>query len=300
MVNLRGHHTTSGVMAHVLIALLPGLGCMVYQYGLAYLLLVATCIFGAVVCELACTRRISDLTDNSALVTGLLIALCLPASTPWYVGLVACVVSIALAKHAFGGLGNNIFNPAMAGYAVVLVAYPSLLVEFDAVTGATALEKLAHREGLTIAEVSQDAAFDAWGAAKHEWVNLAFLVGGIYLLILRVIDWFMPAALLIGVGLMAFLLDDGGSSSSHGSPLFNWFAGGTMLAAFFVVTDPVTSPSNRLGAIVYALGIGVVTMLIRKYSSWPDGFAFAVLLANCFVPLLSRPKAVEVSERGRL
>ena len=291
-MSLRDTLTTPRLMQHVVVALTPGVAVSTYFYGHEQLVLITTCVVGAIVSELACTRRFVDLTDTSAIVTGLLIALCLPVATPWFIGLIAVVIAIALAKHAFGGLGQNVFNPAMAGYAVVLVGFPSLVLEFDAVSGATALDKLAHRQGLTIAEISQDPAFGTLGAEKHEWLNAAYLIGGLYLLGLRVISWHMPMFMILGMGTIALFLDDGGSSHSHGSPLFNWFAGGTMLAAFFIVTDPTTSPSNRWGASLYAFGIGAIAMLIRKYSSWPDGFAFAVLLANCFVPLLNRPKSI--------
>ena len=271
-----------------MVALLPGIAVHVLFAGWHALVVIGTTTLATLATEIVCTRSTWDLADGSALVTGLLIGLCLPAATPWFVCLVAAVIAVALAKHAFGGLGNNVFNPAMAGYAAVLLAYPALVVEFDIVSGATALEQLAHRGATTIEEVSHTSAFGAFGAANHEWVNLAFLIGGLYLIAVRVISLLLPFCVLVGLGVAAFILDDGGSSTSHGTPLFNWFAGGTMLSAFFVATDPVTSPSNRTGIVIYALGIGAVAMLIRKYSSWPDGFAFAVLLANCFVPLLER------------
>lgn len=288
MVTVRKQRSTSRVMLHVIIALMPGVMLYVWQLGWRGALLLGTAVAACLATEFACTRRWRDLADGSAAVTGLLIGLCLPVATPWYVAIVAAVIAIALAKHAFGGLGHNVFNPAMAGYAAVLLAYPALVVEFDTVSGATALEQLAHRGGTTIDEVSGNSAFGRFGAANHEWQNVAFLVGGIYLIALRLISYVMSLCVLAGMGAVAFLLDDGGSSLSHGSPVFNWFAGGTMLTAFFVATDPVTSPSNRAGMVIYALTIGALAMLIRKYSTWPDGFAFAVLILNCFVPLLER------------
>ena len=275
-------------MLHVIGALLPGMVIHCWLTGVHAVVVLGSATLAALLTEFACTRRFQDLSDGSAVVTGLLIGLCLPSSTPWFVAALAALIAIALAKHAFGGLGHNVFNPAMAGYAAVLLAYPTLVVEFDTVTGATALEQLAHRGATTIAEVSGTSAFGSFGATNHEWVNMAFLVGGLYLIAVRLVSWLSPICVLLGMGVVAFLLDDGGSSTSHGSPLFNWFAGGTMLAAFFVATDPVTSPSNRPGIVMYAVFIGALAMLIRKYSSWPDGFAFAVLLANCFVPLLDQ------------
>ena len=282
-------------MVHVMVALLPGLIVQVWLGDWRTLIVIGVSTIAAVATEVVCTRSTRDLIDGSAFVTGLLIGLCLPATTPWFVCIVASVIAVAIAKHAFGGLGNNVFNPAMAGYAAVLVAYPAFVVEFDVVSGATALEQLAHRGSTTIEEVSNSLAFGAFGAATHEWINLAFLGGGLYLFAVRVISPLLPFCVIAGIGVTAFLLDDGGSSTSHGSPLFNWFAGGTMLTAFFIATDPVTSPSNRAGIVIYALGVGALAMLIRKYSSWPDGFAFAVLLANCFVPLLERIRRTQTS-----
>lgn len=275
-------------MAHVMVALLPGLIVQVWLGEWRTLIVISVSTIAALATEVACTRSMRDLSDGSAFVTGLLIGLCLPATTPWFVCIVASVIAVAIAKHAFGGLGNNVFNPAMAGYAAALVAYPAFVVEFDVISGATALEHLAHRGSTTIEEVSNSLAFGAFGAATHEWINLAFLGGGLYLIAVRVISPLLPFCVIAGIGACAFMLDDGGSSTSHGSPLFNWFAGGTMLTAFFIATDPVTSPSNRAGTVVYALGVGALAMIIRKYSSWPDGFAFSILLANCFVPLLER------------
>ena len=275
-------------MAHVIVALTPGIVVQSWLNGWRTLVVLASAVGAAALTEIACTRSTRDLTDGSAAVTGLLIGLCLPVTTPWFVCIVASVLAIALAKHAFGGLGNNLFNPAMVGYAAVLLSYPALVLEYDVLSGATALEQLAHRGGTTIAEVADSAAFGIVGATNHEWINLAFLVGGVYLLLVRVCSPLLPICVLAGLGAVAFLIDDGGSSASHGSPLFNWFAGGTMLTAFFVATDPVTSPSNRTGIVIYAVSIGALAMLLRKYSTWPDGFAFAVLFANCFVPLLER------------
>lgn len=275
-------------MFHVVVALLPGISLYCWYGGTNAVVIVVCALTSALLAEIACTRSFQDIKDGSAAITGLLIVLCLPASTPWFLVVVAVLIGILLAKHAFGGLGQNVFNPAMAGYAAVLIAYPLFVAEYDATSGATALEVLAHRGSTTIEEVSGSSAFGWFGASRHEWLNIAFLLGGAYLIVVRVIAVFLPIGVLIGMGAVAFLLDGGGSSISHGSPIFNWFAGGTMLTAFFIATDPATSPSNRRGQLIYAIGIGVLAMLIRKYASWPDGFAFAVLLMNCFVPLIDR------------
>ena len=288
MVTARTKRTTPRVMLHVIGALIPGMFVQVWLTGSGSAIVIGSATVAALATELACTRSLRDLADGSAAVTGLLIGLCLPASTPWFVALVASVIAIAIAKHAFGGLGNNVFNPAMAGYAAVLIAYPALVVEFDTVSGATALEQLSHRSSTTLAEVTTSPAFGVLGATTHEWINLAFLGGGIYLVAIRLISPRVPICVLAGMGIIAFLFYDGGSSISHGSPLFNWFAGGTMLTAFFIATDPVTSPTNKTGLAIYALFIGAMAMVIRKYASWPDGFAFAVLLGNCVVALLER------------
>lgn len=238
-------------------------------------------------------RAISTLSDGSAAVTAALIALALPPDIGGYVLLVAMVTAVGLAKHLYGGLGNNPFNPAMTGYAVVLISFPADVARWpvliDGTTGATALDSFFHRGGQAVVDVwSQDAGFGSFGGLGFEWLNVAVLAGGCALVLAKIVQWRMPIAVLTGLGVCAALGYDAGSSASLGSPLMHWFSGGTMLAAFFIATDPVTHPSNVRDQWVFGLFVGAAIWVFRAYASYPDGIAFAILLANCLSPLLDK------------
>ena len=229
--------------------------------------------------------------DRSVPITCLLIGVGLPPGAPLWIGVVAVGIALVLAKEIYGGLGRNVFNPAMAGYAAVLLAYPQELAYthgLDAETGATALDALRFRGGATVAEATAGGAFGALGAAGFEWINAAALLGGLYLLLVRVVHWRLPAAVLLGIATPAAAFYDGGSSASLGSPLFHWFSGATMLAAFFIATDPVTAPRRAAHQWLFGLGIGALVFAIRAGGSYPDGVAFAVLLGNIATPMLDR------------
>jgi electron transport complex protein RnfD len=218
-------------------------------------------------------------------------------------------------KHLYGGLGHNPFNPAMVGYAALIVSFPLLMshwpspgaapawidvinVKFspllssatgsvDMLSGATALDSFKFRGALTIAEAWQaDAGFGVFAGIGWEWINGGFLLGGIYLLATRVIPPMAPLGMLAGLTICAVLFYDSGSSQSLGSPLFHLFSGATMLGAFFIVTDPVSSPDTKRGLWLFGLGVGVIVFIIRSIGAYPDGVAFAVLLMNALVPLL--------------
>ena len=284
-------------MDRVLVALAPAVGVSAWLFGplvLAHcgvaLLAGAACEGG---CQLARRRPLRPLADRSVPVTVLLIALAMPPTAPLWVPTVAVAIAVVVAKELYGGLGRNVFNPAMAGYAAVLAAYPQALAAVHGTTGATALDALRFRGAATIEEVSASPAFGVAGGAGFEWVNAAALAGGLYLLACRVVHWRVPTAVLVGVGLPAALLYDGGSSASFGSPLFHWFAGATMLAAFFIATDPVTAPRGAGGQWVFGLAVGALVFAIRAGGSHPDGVAFAVLLGNLLTPVLDRLRGAE-------
>ena len=279
-------------MIHVVIALMPGIGACVWFLGFRMFLVVLIATLAAVITELFGTRSFKSIRDGSAIITGLLIGLCLPPTVDIWVPIFASVCAITLGKLIFGGLGKNLFNPAMVGYAIVLIAFPMQLVYLDALTGATALEIVKHRDGETLNQIASHPAFGLVGAKHFEWINLAFLVGGLYLVLLRVIPWLLPLSVLLGIAIPALIFYRSGGAQSSGSLWFNWFAGGTMLTAFFVATDPVTSPSAKLPQIVYGLFIGSVAFFIRCFGTWADGFAFAILLGNAFLPILEPKKMV--------
>lgn len=289
------------VMLQVLLALAPVAAVQLWLYGPGLLRLLAVAAITALVCEalaLGLRRRSPQpfLRDGSVLVTAALLALALPSSVPWWLVAFGTAVAVLLGKHAYGGLGQNPFNPAMVGYAVLLVCFPLEMTRWsapgagwDALTGATALDALRSglRESYTIEEIRRGAAFGALGATDGEWVNLAALAGGIYLLFRRIVRWQIPVAMLLGLALPA-LLAHGLDPGAHADAVFHLASGATMLGAFFIATDPVSAATSDQGRLVYGAGIGLLTWIIRSYGSYPDGIAFAVLLMNLAVPLIDR------------
>ncbi len=290
------------------LCLLPGLllqGWLLSPQGVA--LNIATALLVGGLTEAACLRLrrrplAPHLTDASSLITALILAAALPPGTP---GAVACAVifAIALGKQAYGGLGSNVFNPAMVGYAVVLVSFPGAVADWpeaaDALSGATALTTFKYRGSMTVNEVWQDmGGFGILGGQNAEWINLAFLAGGSILLMLKLAAWRPFLGMLGTLAALGLLGYDNGSSRSLGSPFYHWFSGGTLLAACFVVTDPVTHPTNRRGQWLFGILVGAVTFLIRAFGNYPDGIAFAVLLANAVTPYLDRRLSLASESTG--
>ncbi|MFM8442106.1 MAG: RnfABCDGE type electron transport complex subunit D [Methylococcus sp.] len=308
------------LMVSVCLALTPGIIAMVWQFGPGVLLQCGIAALTALLAEAGAQilrgrppRR--ALQDYSALVTALLLGVSLPGLAPDWLIVVGVLCAILLGKQIYGGLGHNPFNPAMVGYAVLLIAFPREMTRWpaptdlltpsaglfeawqsvfsglpperlDALTGATPLD-VAHTrlaQGLTI-----EAAHAGILAASRSgvWVNLGFLLGGLWLLRRKVVDWRLPAAVLTGLftlSLAFFLIDP----EHHATPLFHLFSGATMLAAFFIATDPVSAATTPLGRWLYGLGIGWLIFAIRAWGSYPDGVAFAVLLMNVAAPTLDR------------
>jgi electron transport complex protein RnfD len=300
---------TPNVMAWVLVALLPGLAGMTFYFGLGVLWnlfwLSALCLATEMLVVALRTGSLSpallraplqnNLGDGTTLLAAWLIAICLPPYVSIQILAVAALASIGLAKHAYGGLGNNIFNPAMVGYAVILLSFPQALAAWpalggaenlasDALSGATYLSEFRYRDAMTVDEFLLNNP-----QVMHQQIIAGlFLLGGLGLIYLRIISWRIPLALLITVGLLASVTYDQGSTQSMGSAWFHWATGGTMAAAFFVATDPVTHPSRHSHQIIFAVSIGILLFVIRTQGNLPDGIAFAVLLANCATPLLNR------------
>lgn len=320
--------STPRIMALVLIATLPGVAAMTWHFGFGTLVNIAWASALALAFEslaLALRRRPLKfyLGDGSALVTGVLLGIALPPAAPWWLILTGVFFAILIAKHLYGGLGYNPFNPAMVGYVVLLISYPMEMTRWaapaaalaaspevdasalmgpltalklslewtgptiDAWTAATPLDLLKQNDSLLVADLWQASPqFGRWGGAGWEWANLGFLAGGLMLLALRVFSWHAPMAMLAGLALMAALFNDGGSSASGGSALFHLLSGATMLGAFFIVTDPVTSAVSNRGRLIYGATIGVLVYVIRRWGNYPDAVAFAVLLMNFAAPLL--------------
>ena len=320
------HHSlskTSRLMAWVLLATLPGLAVQSYFYGygtLINLVWASGLALGLEALVLGLRRRpiMIFLTDGSALVTAFLIALALPPFSPWWLTLIAVLFSIVFAKHLYGGLGNNPFNPAMVGYAICLIAFPVSMTQWpaieqtlnfgqqwqwfwmesidggiDAWTGATALDLMRHTNGLTLNEVALDNPQLGLSLSVSMWVNLAYLAGGIGLLAINAFTWHAPIAMLASLGFCAGLFHMG-EPDIYPSASQHLLTGATMFSAFFIVTDPVSGATSRKGKVVFGIGVGILVFIIRTFGSYPDAFAFAILLMNLSAPLIdtyTRPKA---------
>jgi electron transport complex protein RnfD len=326
---------TGAVMRLVLLATLPGVVALTVFFGFGTLINILWAGIVALACEATIlTLRARPvgfyLRDGSALVTATLLAIALPPYAPWWVVLVGTAFAIIIAKHLYGGLGYNPFNPAMAAYVVLLISFPvqmtawgapwgatvetngagelyqvvafgalpgpidALRLNFgvmqegiDAVTMATPLDMLKQNKALTMNDLWLDnSQFGYWGGRGWEWVNAAFLLGGLFLLKRRVFSWHAPVAMLASLSLMSLTGYDSGSSASAGSPLFHLFAGATMFGAFFIVTDPVTSAVSTKGRLIYGALIGILIYIIRAWGNYPDAVAFSVLLANFAAPFI--------------
>jgi len=288
--------STRDIMVWVVAALMPALLTSGYWFGWQILTQAGIAVATALMTELICLRLrgapINAVGDGSAVVTALLITMALPPTTPPGVTVCATVLAISLGKHAFGGLGQNLFNPAMVGYAMVLVSFPAALVTWpvpaDAVSGATLLEVIKHDHGRTLAELQRDPVFGDFGAWGFEWIALAALAGGVLLLARGLLAWRVSVGVLVTCGLLAVVLHDSGSSDSLGTPIQHWLSGGLILAAFFVATDPVTHPRSHTAQWLFALVVGCTIMAIRGFGNFPDGIAFAILLGNACTPWLDR------------
>ena len=310
------------MMLWVLLALTPGIITMIWQFGFGVLFNILICVSTAVVAEalmLYIRGRpiVPFIGDLSAVVTGLLLALALPTLAPWWIPFVGAIIAIVLAKHLYGGLGYNPFNPAMVAFAVLMVSFPKSMTVWtlpqslipsgssfadllpyifgsspasgvvDAITAATPLDELKTQLGLnkTVSEIQSSAIFSGISGTGWQSVSLAYLLGGILLLFKKVISWHIPAGVLSGlfaISLVFYIFEPG----STPSPLFHLFSGGAMLGAFFIATDPVTAATTLKGRFIYGVLIGLLTYIIRTWGGYPEGIAFAVILINKTVPLI--------------
>lgn len=314
--------STRQVMQWVMLAALPGMLVQSWFFGVGVILNVLLAIAGCLAFEamaMALRKRPVRfyLTDYSAAVTGLLLGLSLPPLSPWWLVISGCFFAIILAKQLYGGMGFNPFNPAMVAYVILLISFPVEMTRWaapaplaeaanvpgiaasleqiwggnlvDGYTAATPLDIMKQNSGLLINDLYQQQALfnqGSWAAAGWEWVNAAFLLGGLLLLALRIIRWHAPISMLLALVVMSALFNDGGSSQSHGSPLFHLFSGATMLGAFFIVTDPVSSAVSNKGRIIFGASVGVLVYVIRSWGNYPDAIAFAVLLMNFAAPFI--------------
>ncbi len=293
--HLHTSRSVSKCMWHVIVALLPAVACSLYYFGLGAMVVIASSILGCVIVEYAINRWMlrapSTIGNGSAILTGLLLALNLPSNIPVWIVLIGSVVAIGIGKMSFGGLGCNIWNPALVGRVFLLISFPAQMTSWpvplenqwrylDATTGATTLGMLK------LGEISPESV-DLWHSAMGltagslgEVSALALLLGFAWLLVTRVITWHIPVAIFASVALLALAVGD-----NVGVQLLS---GGLMLGAIFMATDYVTSPMSRKGMIIYGFMIGAITVVIRKWGAYPEGVSFAILLMNSFVPLIDR------------
>lgn len=283
--HIHGKRTTQGIMLNVIIALLPVTIAGVIIFGLSSLLVIGVCVATAVVSELLfniITKRKQTISDLSCIVTGLLLALNLPANVPVWQAIVGTVFAIIVVKCLFGGLGKNVVNPAITARVFMLVAFSSLAqasFPVDATAGATPLASIA--EG-NVPEL-MDLFLGKTGGAIGETCSLALLIGGIYLLVRKVITWQIPVAFIGTVFLFTLFVKDFDVTIALASIL----SGGLLIGAFFMATDYVTSPETSWGKIVYGIGAGVITVLIRFWGTYPEGVSFAILLMNILNPYIN-------------
>ena len=299
--HIHANVSTRSLMHDVIIALTPAIVVSVLFYGWSELLILAVSVASCVLLEWAITKYMlkapSTIGDMSAVVTGLLLAMNLPSTTPWWVVFIGALVSIGVAKMTFGGIGQNPFNPAITGRVFLLISFPTYMTDWtvpqgfihssDAVSGATLLGRYA--EGGVEAVAGTDylnTLFLNIGGSAGEISTLALLVGFAYLLVRKVIKPWITLSIFATIAVFSgiFWMVD---PSTYTDPLFNLLTGGVVLGACFMATDYVTSPMSNLGGVIYGIGIGLLVMLIRYFGAYPVGMSFAILIMNMVVPLLN-------------
>ena len=301
--HMHNPHSTQSLMRDVILALLPALGFSVAVYGLSVLYVTAIAVVSCVLVEYLIQKFLfkgaPTICNLSAVVTGLLLAFNLPSNIPWWIIVIGAVVAIGVAKMTFGGLGHNPFNPALVGRVFLLIAYPVQMTSFaqpvggeyvDAFAGATPLAALKAK-AIEVGDVNLLNMFaGVMPGSMGEIAAAALLVGGLYMLWRRVITWHIPVAVLGSMAAFAFIvaLAQGGGEALYALPAFHLLAGGAMLGAIFMATDYVTSPMTPKGMIIYGVGIGVITMVIRMWGAYPEGMSFAILLMNAVTPLINK------------
>lgn len=308
--HVHSDRTSKKLMYDVIIALIPAFLISIYVFGISALIVtsvaIASCMLFEYLIQKYLLKAEVTITDGSALLTGVLLAFNLPSNLPIWMVIVGALIAIGVAKLSFGGLGFNIFNPALVGRVFLLVSFPVQMTMWptaiennttvvDAVTGATSLGTI--KEGLqfgeTMTEISAripstiDMLFGFTGGSLGEMSALALLLGGIYLIVRKVISWHIPVILLISIAALTsvfWLINP----EQYANPIIHILSGGAILGAFFMATDLVTSPMTKKGMIIFAIGIGLITVLIRLFGAYPEGISFAILIMNAFVPLINK------------
>ena len=300
-------------MYGVIIALLPAFLVSIFYFGLGMIIITATAVISCVLFEFLIQRYLlkkkSSISDGSAIVTGILIAFCLPSNIPLWLVVLGSLVAIGVGKMSFGGLGTNPFNPALVGRVFLFISFPvhmtswpepiiNRFVYTDAATGATPLSIVQNglKGGDTINVILpripdyMDMLLGKMGGSAGEVAAAALLLGFSFLLIRKIITWHIPVSFLASFGILVFLFGGlrFGAGVGDGNVIFHFLSGGLFLGAFYMATDMVTSPLSRRGMIIFGVGIGFFTFLIRFYGSFPEGVSLAIILMNVFVPFINR------------
>ncbi len=302
--------SVSKIMYGVVIAMIPALLVSVYFFGLdairVNLIAIAACIFFEWIIQKLLLKGELTITDGSAIVTGMLLAFNVPSNLPWWIIVIGALVSIGIGKMSFGGLGNNPFNPALVGRVFLLISFPVQMTSWpkvqvlnfamtDAQTGATplAIVKEGLKNGESFSSIINnlptsysDMFFGQMGGSLGEISAIALIIGGLYMLYRKIITWHIPVSIIATVAIFTGILY-GINPDKYADPLFHLLTGGLMLGAIFMATDMVTSPMTAKGMIIYGVGIGIITVLIRVWGAYPEGVSFAILIMNAFTPLIN-------------
>ncbi|RZM74082.1 electron transport complex subunit RsxD [Pseudoalteromonas rubra] len=324
------HKTLSRLMLTVIAACIPGILVQSYFFGPGTLFQLALALLTVSLSEAAMMKLRGrpvwpTLSDGSAWLTAVLLAVSIPPLAPWWITVIGCVFAIVIVKQLYGGLGFNLFNPAMAAYVLLLISFPVQMTSWtpiteiqatplsaldqlaliftehtlsgaplaearqvvDGTTSATPLDhvKTAVSQNLTVSEATNSIAFGEYAGQGWQWVNLAYLLGGLYLLKTKVINWHIPVAFIVTLAVcsgLGYAL----SPATQAGTLFHLLSGATMLGAFFIATDPVSASTTNRGRLIYGALIGLLVYLIRHFGGYPDAVAFAVLIMNMAVPLI--------------
>ena len=298
--------STRKIMYRVVYAMIPALIWSVFVFGLdalrVTLIAVLACLAFEYVIQKYIVKIKPTITDGSALITGILLAFNVPSNIPWWIVVIGSLAAIGIGKLSFGGLGNNIFNPALVGRVFMLISFPVQMTSWpvnsrsgiDAVTSATPLGiiKEGILNGTPISEISQklpaamDMLFGNIGGSLGEISALLLIVGGLYMLFTKVITWHIPVSIIGTVALIAgiFWIVN---PNEYINPVYHVLSGGLMLGAIFMATDMVSSPMNPKGQLIYGIGIGIITISIRLWGAYPEGISFAILIMNAVTPLIN-------------
>ncbi len=307
--HVRTEQSVPRLMYGVVIALLPALAVSTFYFGIGMIIITAVSVISCVLFEYLFQKYLLKSSpthlDGSAALTGLLLAFCLPANLPFWMVIIGALVSIGIGKMTFGGLGNNIFNPALVGRVFLFISFPVAMTSYpepgqwwkylDAQTGATPLgimsENLANN--IPVSEIMNnlpstlDMFMGRMNGSAGEVAAFALLIGLLYMLWKKIISWHIPVTILLTVIVFAGILNFG-NPEKFPTPVFHLLTGGLMLGAIFMATDYVTSPMTQKGMVIYAIGIGIITVLIRTFGAYPEGVQFAILLMNGFTPLINK------------